>query len=141
MRNELRRSTLSSRDIKIKKCLGLFKKIVCKYLFSSVIYARIIMYFTNMNTQLEKLFSQYNLSEKDRYEIRQIYSLLPLHKQRNLVENFEELAIKLKKIEEEIKSEKDLLIGEEVDNIRQLILSRREQKMTKSQISDLQKEI
>lgn len=99
------------------------------------------MYFTNMNTQLEKLFSQYNLSEKDKYEIRQIYSLLPLHKQRNLVDNFDELAIKLQKIEEEIKSERDLLIWDEVDNIRQLILARRESKMTKSQISDLQKEI
>jgi hypothetical protein len=58
-----------------------------------------------------------------------------------LVDNFDELAIKLQKIEEEIKSERDLLIWDEVDNIRQLILARRESKMTKSQISDLQKEI
>jgi hypothetical protein len=41
-----------------------------------------------MNTQLEKLLTQYNLSQKDQYDIKQIYALLPMHKQNNLLQNF-----------------------------------------------------
>ena len=40
-----------------------------------------------MNTQLEKLFIQHSLSQKDRYEISQIYALLPNTKQQNLLQN------------------------------------------------------
>jgi len=72
-----------------------------------------------MNTQLEKLFSQHNLSQKDRYEIRQMYSLLPNHKQRELIENFAVLASKFTQIEQEIQEQRDLLLWTQVDNIKQ----------------------
>ena len=42
-----------------------------------------------MNVILEKLFEKYNLGEKDRYEINQIYDFLTPEKKIKLVENFE----------------------------------------------------
>jgi len=63
-----------------------------------------------MNTQLEKLFTQYSLSEKDRYEINQIYVLLSKVKQQNLLQNFAVLAAKLHKIENDLQEERDLLM-------------------------------
>jgi hypothetical protein len=63
-----------------------------------------------MNTQLEKLFAQYYLSQKDQYEIRQIYNLLPIHKQHNLLQNFPILAMKLNKIQEELREEREILV-------------------------------
>ena len=63
-----------------------------------------------MNTLLEKLFEKYNLSEKDKYEIRQIYDLLPSDKKQNLLNNFESLALRLNKKEEEINSEREVLL-------------------------------
>jgi hypothetical protein len=63
-----------------------------------------------MNTQLEKLFTQYNLSQKDRYEINQIYVLLPKVKQQNLLHNFAIITAKLYKIENDLQEERELLM-------------------------------
>lgn len=94
-----------------------------------------------MNTQLEKLFFQYHISEKDRYEIRQIYSLLPSHRQRELIDNFALLATKFKQIEEEIQTQRELLLWEKVDDIKQLILKNREKIMVQSEIWELKESI
>lgn len=51
-----------------------------------------------MNTRLEQLFEQYKVSPKDRYEINQIFWLLPMEKQKNLLHNFWSLAIRLEQI-------------------------------------------
>ena len=93
-----------------------------------------------MNTQLEKLFTQYNLSKKDRYEITQIYVLLPNVKQQNLLQNFAVVAAKLYKIESDIHEERELLIGSKVDDIRNKILMNRRVK-TQNKIKILKKEI
>jgi len=63
-----------------------------------------------MNTQLQTLFETYNLSEKDRYDIAQIFSLLPSDKQQNLLRNFPTLAARLKQIEESMKQEQEILL-------------------------------
>lgn len=78
-----------------------------------------------MNTRLEMLFKKHNLPEKDRFEINQIFWLLPSNKQQNLLNNFDLLAIRLEQINKEINLERDILIGNEVDNIRNLIISSR----------------
>jgi GTPase involved in cell partitioning and DNA repair len=93
-----------------------------------------------MNTQLEKLFTQYSISKKDRYEIIQIYVLLPSTKQQSLLQNFPALASRLHKIEEDLREERELLIGSEVDNIRRKLLHNRKIK-TQNKIEDLKKEI
>jgi hypothetical protein len=93
-----------------------------------------------MNTQLEKLFTQYSLSQKDRYEINQIYVLLPKVKQQNLLQNFAVLAAKLHKIENDLQEERELLIGSKVDEIRNKILKNRRIK-TQNKIETLKNEI
>jgi len=75
----------------------------------------------NMNTQLLKLFEQYNISEQNRHEIAQIFSFLPQEKQVNLINNFEFLAVKIDKIEKEIEIEKQILIPKAIDNIRETL--------------------
>ena len=74
-----------------------------------------------MNTHLEKLFSQYNLPEKDRYDIRQIYSLMSVEKQRNLINNFATLAARLNIIESELQQERDLLLWNAIKNVEDTI--------------------
>lgn len=94
-----------------------------------------------MNTQLEKLFEVYQISLKDRHEVRQIYSLLTLNKQRELLENFATIAARFHQIEEEIRVQRELLIWDKVEEIRQLILKNREKAMIQSEISDLKETI
>ncbi|QFR38952.1 hypothetical protein A9Q91_01825 [Candidatus Gracilibacteria bacterium 28_42_T64] len=97
-----------------------------------------------MNTRLESLFEKYNLSEKDRYEIRQIYGLLPIEKQKNLLKNFEVLVYRLQRIEEEIGAERKILIGGALDNVKNAIDQVRKEKTlqnTKKGIDFLRQEI
>lgn len=93
-----------------------------------------------MNTQLNKLFVQYSLSEKDQYEIKQIYALLPTHKQNNLLQNFWNLASRLIQIEEEIREEREILVWDRVDNIKNIILHNRE-KRVRTHIDQLKNEL
>ncbi len=65
-----------------------------------------------MNTRLEKLFEIYNISEKDKYEINQIFWLLPMRKQQNLLNNFNTFASRLEQINNEINLERRILIGD-----------------------------
>jgi hypothetical protein len=63
-----------------------------------------------MNILLEQYFDKYDLSEKDRYEIRQIFQLLPLEKKQNILDNFDVLVLKIKKLQDDIKLEQEILI-------------------------------
>ena len=74
-----------------------------------------------MNIYLEKLFDKYNVSEWNRYEINQIYYLLPPQKQQNLINNFEHLILKLTKIENDLEIERKILIREAIDDIRNIL--------------------
>ncbi|MDD3145647.1 MAG: hypothetical protein PHV23_06105 [Candidatus Gracilibacteria bacterium] len=82
-----------------------------------------------MNIYLHSLFEKYKLSEKDRYEISQIYGFLPIEKKQNLIENFELVAAKIIKIEETLELEKEILIGNSVERIKNSILENRKQKI------------
>jgi hypothetical protein len=74
-----------------------------------------------MNIYLEKLFDKYNVSQCDRYEINQIYSLLTPQKQHNLINNFELLIIRLNKIQEDLEIERRILIPEAIDDIKNIL--------------------
>lgn len=74
-----------------------------------------------MNTQLEMLFEKYNISEKNRYEINQFFFLLPSHKKRNLLNNFETLAFKLNKIEEDLKIQREILVPDLLSKIKSVM--------------------
>ncbi|MFK7779670.1 MAG: hypothetical protein QM490_00855 [Candidatus Gracilibacteria bacterium] len=71
-----------------------------------------------MNTRLEKLFEKYNLSDKDRYEINQIFGLLPPDRKLNILNNFDILAFRFEQIHKEIDLERKILIGDLVIDIK-----------------------
>jgi len=83
----------------------------------------------NMNIYLHSLFEKYKLSEKDRYEISQIYWFLPIDKKQNLLQNFELVAAKIIKIEKTLELEKEILIWNSVERIKNSILANRKQKI------------
>lgn len=82
-----------------------------------------------MNEYLKTLFEKYKLSEKDRYEILQIYSFLSDDKKQNLINNFEFVVLKIKKIEQTLELEKEILIWNSVERVRNSILEKRKQKI------------
>lgn len=63
-----------------------------------------------MNTRLELLFEKYNVSSKDRYEINQIFWLLPPEKQQNILKNFDIMIFRFEQIHKEIDLERRILI-------------------------------
>lgn len=97
-----------------------------------------------MNIYLEKLFERYKLSEKDRYEILQIYTFLPENKRQNLINNFEVIVFKIQKIEQTLELEKEILIWDSVERVRQAVLQNRKKTLDeqiKKQIDLLKGEI
>lgn len=74
-----------------------------------------------MNTLLESLFDKYHLSEKQRYEIHQMYWFLTPEKKVDLMNNFEVLAMKLQAITDEINLERWILVESAIANITNVI--------------------
>lgn len=97
-----------------------------------------------MNIYLETLFERYRLSEKDRYEILQIYTFLPEDKKQNLINNFESVVYKIQKIEQTLELEKEILIWDSVERVRQAVMDNRKKvldEQIKKQIDLLKKEV
>lgn len=63
-----------------------------------------------MNVALDKLFDQYEIWEKDRYEIQSIYTTLSQIKKQGLLNDFDILAAKIKKIEADMIYEQSILL-------------------------------
>ena len=70
-----------------------------------------------MNTKLQKLFHQYDLSEKDRSDFLQIYNLLPWHKKIRAVERFEEIINQIDSLREDLYVEHEILFGSTLNRI------------------------
>ena len=71
-----------------------------------------------MNTQLDKLYEIYNISEKNRYEINQIFWLLPPEKKQKLLRNFVNLSYRLEQIHKEIDLERRILVWDLFEDIK-----------------------
>lgn len=74
-----------------------------------------------MNTLLKSLFEKYEISEKDRYEINQIFNIVNNEKKQKILANFEKLAKKVKQIEEEILFEQKVLLDNILPDIKSII--------------------
>ncbi len=93
-----------------------------------------------MNAVLEKLFNKYNLGEKDRYEINQIYSFLSPQKKIHMVENFWSIVKHIGGLKKEMFDEQQILFDNTLQNIEQKIKQaeqRRIQNSTQSEINSL----
>ncbi|MDQ7023888.1 MAG: hypothetical protein Q9M97_10495 [Candidatus Gracilibacteria bacterium] len=71
-----------------------------------------------MNTLLKSLFEKYEISEKDQYEINQIFNILNDEKKHKILASFELLAEKIKKIEEELLLEQSILLDNILPDIK-----------------------
>lgn len=63
-----------------------------------------------MNTQLQKLFESSNLSDKDKFEINQIFELLPLDKKQNILNNFHVLTFRIEQMQKQALIEQEILL-------------------------------
>lgn len=76
-----------------------------------------------MNTFLEKLFQEYNFSEKDRYDFLQIYWLLPDIKKKRVVDNFHQIALQIQDLKEDLAIEQEILLGKTLTSIEKRLAS------------------
>jgi len=74
-----------------------------------------------MNTKLNTLFEQYDIWDKDRYEISQIYFLLSEDKKKDLIQNFSILIARVEKIRQDIIIEQEILVWDSISRIKQAI--------------------
>lgn len=82
-----------------------------------------------MNTRLELLFEKHNVSQKNRYEINQFFCLLPDVKKNNILNNFEILAVKLTKISEDLKLEREILLPKSIERIKGVLNKVRDERI------------
>lgn len=78
-----------------------------------------------MNTALEKLLENELLSEKDRYEIRQIFEIVDEHKKQNILNNFDKMLLAIAKIKQELREQQEILLWKAISNIENAIKSAR----------------
>lgn len=93
-----------------------------------------------MNTYLKALFEKYNVSDRNKSEILQIWALLPDDKRKNLLNNFATLALRLKKIEEEINAEKEILLWMAIKRIEKTFMENK-RKGAREEINALKSEM
>ncbi len=76
-----------------------------------------------INTKLENLLLNSVFSDKDRYEIRQIFNFCSNDKKLNIINNFDIIIEKVKKIKQELKDSQTILLWKTISNIEKSILS------------------
>lgn len=74
-----------------------------------------------MNIALEKFLQNELLTEKDKYEIRQIFEMVDDVKKQNILKNFDKILIAIVKIKQELREQQEILLGRAVSNIERAI--------------------
>lgn len=74
-----------------------------------------------MNTKLEELIKKSWLSEKDAYEIRQIFMFVNDEKKQNILKNFYLMVENIKKIKIDLLKEQEILLWRTISNIERSI--------------------
>jgi len=69
------------------------------------------------NARLEKLLAHPVLDEKDRYEIRQIFSFVDQTRKMNIIANFEILLGKIVALKDDLREQQKFLLGKAMENI------------------------
>jgi len=73
------------------------------------------------NILLEKLLEEYNISQKDSFELKQIFGILTTEKKQKFLTNFSKIAKKIKKIEEEISLEQEILLDKILPDLSEIL--------------------
>lgn len=74
-----------------------------------------------MNVILEKLLQNEHLSDKDRYEIRQIFEVVTVEKKQSILNNFDKIVWAIIKIKKDLYTEQEILLGKALSNIERNI--------------------
>lgn len=74
-----------------------------------------------MNIILEKLLNKYEVSEKDRYEIKQIFNFLTISKKQRLLENFETTFSNIIKLRKNYCLKQEIILSRTIKNIENRI--------------------
>jgi len=74
-----------------------------------------------INTKLETLLLNSVFSNKDRYEIRQIFNLCSIEKKQNILNNFDIIIQKISKIKQDLKENQTILLWKAISNIEEAI--------------------
>ena len=90
-----------------------------------------------MSAVLEKLFEKYNLTEKDRYEIKQIYSFLNPQKKIHMVENFESIVKHIGRLKKDLFDEQQILFDNTLHTIEQKIKIAKEHQVKSTTQSEI----
>jgi len=69
------------------------------------------------NARLEKLLVHPVLTDKDRYEIRQIFSFVDQTRKMNILAHFEILIEKIVALKEDLRGQQEFLLGKAMENI------------------------
>lgn len=88
-----------------------------------------------MNIMLEQFLDKSLLHQSDKYEIRQIFYILPSEKQINFLSNWEKTETYLLKLRENLVREQEILLGKALDDINNII-SRAKKNWIKKWVTD-----
>lgn len=73
------------------------------------------------NTLLEEYLQNPVLSDKDRYEIRQIFNIVDDEKKKNILKNFPKIIAWIEKIKEDLRETQEILLWRAISNIERAI--------------------
>jgi len=76
----------------------------------------------NINVAFEDMLNSCNLSEKDRYEIRQIFYMLSPKKQQNIINNFNIMVDRINKFKEDIEEQQKVLLEKAASQLDDIVL-------------------
>lgn len=101
--------------VKIKKYL--------KYLQKNLFYDNInVVMDKSINVAFEDMLKTCNLSEKDRYEVRQIFYMLSPKKQQNIINNFNIMVDRINKFKKDIEEQQKYLLEKAAKKLDDIVL-------------------
>lgn len=97
-----------------------------------------------MNIILEQLLQNVLLSDKEKYEIRQIFMIVSEEKKQNIINNFDKILIWIALIKKELREQQEILLWKAIANIEKSLKTARNngiKKATSSSIKNLKQTI
>ncbi len=91
-----------------------------------------------MNVFLEKLLENDLLTQKDKYEIRQIFQVVDDRKKQHILNNFDKILSSIAQIKIEMREQQEILLGKAVSNIERALRQARNNGIKNATTSSIQ---
>ena len=91
-----------------------------------------------MNVILENLLQNELLSDKDRFEIRQIFDVVSDDKKQNIINNFDKILIWIAIIKKELREQQEILLWKAIANIEKALKTARNNGIKKGTTSSIE---